>query len=165
MNAAAAITAHVATPDWAAIRAQFPILSRDIHGKPLIYFDSANTSQKPASVIDTVDVFYRRHNANVSRAVHTLGSEATDAYEGARKRLAAFLKVRPDDLVLTSGPKRGQKFHRISANFLRKLGPDGKDSDLRCVRRVINNFPAKDCSAAAGSEQAARCGVNDPVRG
>ncbi|HOB14168.1 MAG TPA: hypothetical protein PKN09_07990 [Novosphingobium sp.] len=70
-----------------------------------------------------------------------------------------------DDLVLTSGPKRGQKFHRISANFLRKLGPDGKDSDLRCVRRVINNFPAKDCSAAAGSEQAARCGVNDPVRG
>ncbi len=103
MNAAAAITAHVATPDWAAIRAQFPILSRDIHGKPLIYFDSANTSQKPASVIDTVDVFYRRHNANVSRAVHTLGSEATDAYEGARKRLAAFLKVRPDDLVLTSG--------------------------------------------------------------
>ena len=59
-----------------------------MHGKPLVYLDSANTSQKPQQVIAAVDDFYRRHNANVSRAVHTLGSEATDAYEGARKRLA-----------------------------------------------------------------------------
>ena len=74
-----------------------------VHGKPLIYLDSANTGQKPASVIETVDAFYRLHNANVSRAVHTLGSEATDAYEGARKKLARFLNVRPDELVLCSG--------------------------------------------------------------
>jgi len=89
--------------DWHAVRKQFPILERTVNGKPLVYFDSANTSQKPASVIATVDEFYRRHNANVSRAVHVLGTEATEAYEGARKRLAAFLKVRADDLVLTSG--------------------------------------------------------------
>ncbi len=89
--------------DWTAIRADFPLLAREINGKPLVYFDSANTGQKPASVIETVDAFYRRHNANVSRAVHTLGSEATDAYEAARTRLAAFVNVHRDELVLCSG--------------------------------------------------------------
>ncbi len=93
----------MSTIDWAAVRADFPLLSRTVHGKPLVYFDSANTAQKPACVIDAVDDFYRRHNANVSRAVHQLGSEATEAYEGARNRLAAFLKVRADELVLCSG--------------------------------------------------------------
>ena len=89
--------------DWARMREDFPLLARQVNGKPLIYLDSANTGQKPASVIQTVDDFYRQHNANVSRAVHTLGTEATDAYEGARKRLARFLNVRPDELVLCSG--------------------------------------------------------------
>lgn len=89
--------------DWNAVRGDFPLLEREINGKPLIYFDSANTGQKPRSVIETVDDFYRRHNANVSRAVHTLGSEATDAYEGARKKLARFVNVHPDELVLGSG--------------------------------------------------------------
>ena len=89
--------------DWAAVRADFPVLSRQVHGKPLVYLDAANTGQKPAAVIDAVDDFYRRHNANVSRAVHALGSEATAAYEGARSKLAAFLNVRADELVLTSG--------------------------------------------------------------
>jgi cysteine desulfurase/selenocysteine lyase len=91
------------TPDWTAIRADFPLLQREVHGKPLIYLDSANTGQKPAAVIDAVDDFYRRHNANVSRAVHALGTEATEAYEGARAKLAGFLKVHRDDLVLCSG--------------------------------------------------------------
>jgi len=89
--------------DWAGVRADFPLLERQVHGKPLIYFDSANTGQKPASVIAATDDFYRRHNANVSRAVHTLGTEATDAYEGARRKLAGFLNVRAEDLVLCSG--------------------------------------------------------------
>ena len=89
--------------DWSAVRADFPLLRREVHGKPLIYLDSANTSQKPAAVIEAVDTFYRQHNANVSRAVHTLGSEATEAYEASRKTLARFLNVRADDLVLCSG--------------------------------------------------------------
>jgi cysteine desulfurase/selenocysteine lyase len=89
--------------DWARVRADFPLLARQVHGKPLVYLDSANTGQKPAAVIETVDAFYRQHNANVSRAVHLLGSEATDAYEGARMRLARHLNVRADALVLTSG--------------------------------------------------------------
>lgn len=92
-----------ATPDWAALRGRFPLLERQVHGKPLVYFDSANTSQKPDSVIAATEDFYRRHNANVSRAVHTLGNEATEAYEAARGKLARFLKVRANELVLCSG--------------------------------------------------------------
>ena len=89
--------------DWTAVRADFPLLQREVHGKPLVYLDSANTGQKPASVIAATDDFYRRHNANVSRAVHALGSEATEAYEAARGKLARHLNVRGDELVLTSG--------------------------------------------------------------
>ncbi|PJK12247.1 cysteine desulfurase CsdA [Lysobacteraceae bacterium NML95-0200] len=93
----------MSTPDWATIRQDFPLLERQVHGKPLVYLDSANTSQKPAPVIATVDDFYRQHNANVSRAVHQLGSEATALYEGARKTLARLIHARADELVLTSG--------------------------------------------------------------
>jgi len=89
--------------DWNAVRADFPLLKREVHGKPLIYLDSANTGQKPSVVIDAVDDFYRRHNANVSRAVHTIGNEATDAYESTRTQLARHLNVRASELVLTSG--------------------------------------------------------------
>ncbi|MET0582991.1 MAG: cysteine desulfurase [Pseudoxanthomonas sp.] len=103
MNAPDSKPATVPTTDWEAVRADFPLLTREIQGKPLIYLDSANTGQKPAAVIEAVDDFYRRHNANVSRAVHTLGTEATDAYEGARGKLARFLNVRADELVLCSG--------------------------------------------------------------
>ena len=89
--------------DWASVRVDFPLLLREVHGKPLIYFDNANTGQKPACVIEAVDGHYRRHNANVSRAVHQLGTEATEAYEGTRRKLARFLNVRADELVLCSG--------------------------------------------------------------
>jgi cysteine desulfurase/selenocysteine lyase len=85
-------------------RGDFPLLAREVHGKPLIYFDNANTAQKPASVIAAVDDFYRRHNANVARAVHTLGEEATAAYEATRDKLARFLNATSrDELVFTSG--------------------------------------------------------------
>ncbi|MGN0862853.1 MAG: cysteine desulfurase [Stenotrophomonas koreensis] len=89
--------------DWAKVRADFPLLRRQVHGKPLVYFDNANTAQKPAVVIDAVDDFYRRYNANVSRAVHALGSEATDAYEPARSTLARLINARSNELVLCSG--------------------------------------------------------------
>ncbi|KRG58955.1 cysteine sulfinate desulfinase [Stenotrophomonas koreensis] len=89
--------------DWAKVRDDFPLLRRQVHGKPLVYFDNANTAQKPAVVIDAVDDFYRRYNANVSRAVHALGSEATDAYEAARSTLARLINARSNELVLCSG--------------------------------------------------------------
>lgn len=96
-------TATAQALDWSRIRMDFPLLTRAINDKPLIYFDNANTSQKPVQVIAAVDSFYRNQNANVSRAVHALGSEATDAYEGARNTLARFLGVRGDALILCSG--------------------------------------------------------------
>ena len=89
--------------DWLRIRADFPVLARQVHGKPLVYLDSANTSQKPQAVVRAMDEFYRERNANVSRAVHTLGSEATEAYEGARRTIASFLNVPANELVLASG--------------------------------------------------------------
>ncbi len=80
------------TFDVAAIRKDFPILDRTVRGgKPLIYLDSANTSQKPRQVIDAMTEFYERYNANIHRATHELGEEATEAYEGARAKVAAFI--------------------------------------------------------------------------
>jgi len=85
-------------------RADFPLLARRVHDKPLIYLDNANTAQKPRAVIEAVDDFYRRHNANVARAVHTLGEEATSLYEGTRDKLARFVNAASrDEIVLTSG--------------------------------------------------------------
>ncbi|MDE1886195.1 MAG: aminotransferase class V-fold PLP-dependent enzyme, partial [Xanthomonadaceae bacterium] len=74
-------------------RADFPLLARQVNGNPLIYFDNANTAQKPRVVIEAVDAFYREHNANVARAVHTLGAEATSAYEAVRDKLARFVNA------------------------------------------------------------------------
>jgi len=86
------------------LRADFPLLAREVHGKPLVYFDNANTAQKPHVVIEAVDRFYRHSNANVSRAVHTLGEEATSLYEGARDALARFVNAGSrEEIVLTSG--------------------------------------------------------------
>ena len=75
------------------IRADFPILNRKIHGKPLIYLDNAATSQKPNQVIDSIVDYYKNYNANVHRGVHTLSEEATEAYEASRKKIANFVNA------------------------------------------------------------------------
>ena len=88
------------TIDVEAVRKDFPILGREVHGQPLVYLDSANTSQKPQVVLDTLTEFYAQHNANVARAVHTLGSEATHAFENARDKVAAFINAPSRDEVV-----------------------------------------------------------------
>jgi len=89
--------------DVARIRKDFPILERTVRdGQPLIYLDSANTSQKPRQVLDTLADFYERHNANIHRATHQLGEEATAAYEGARVTVAGFIgAAEPAEVVFT----------------------------------------------------------------
>jgi cysteine desulfurase/selenocysteine lyase len=77
--------------DIAQIKADFPLLSREINGKPLIYLDSASSSQKPAAVLDAMDHYYRHSNANVNRGAYQLAVEATDALEGARAAIARFI--------------------------------------------------------------------------
>jgi cysteine desulfurase/selenocysteine lyase len=79
--------------DISRIRADFPILSRQVHGKPLVYLDNAATSQKPESVIQVMDDYYRRYNANIHRGVHTLAEEATLEYENARRKVARFINA------------------------------------------------------------------------
>ncbi|MDP9091997.1 MAG: cysteine desulfurase [Actinomycetota bacterium] len=90
----------MASFDIEAVRKGFPILGREVHGVPLVYLDSANTSQKPQVVLDALTDFYERHNANVARAVHTLGSEATTAFEAARDKVAAFINAPSRDEVI-----------------------------------------------------------------
>jgi cysteine desulfurase / selenocysteine lyase len=91
------------TFDVARIRKDFPILDRQVRGgQPLIYLDSANTSQKPRQVIDAMSDFYERHNANIHRASHQLGEEATEAYEGARVKVGEFIGTRDEtEIVFT----------------------------------------------------------------
>jgi cysteine desulfurase / selenocysteine lyase len=80
--------------DVASVRAQFPILARTVHGKPLCYLDNGASSQRPLKVIEAVDEYERRHHANIHRGVHTLSQEATALYEGARDALARFINAR-----------------------------------------------------------------------
>ena len=75
------------------VRPDFPILDQQIHDKPLIYFDSAATSQKPRQVLDALSDYYQQDNANVHRGAHSLSNRATDAYEGARDKLARFINA------------------------------------------------------------------------
>ena len=79
--------------DIQSVRAEFPILNQDVNGHPLVYLDSSATSQKPVAVIEAIDEYYRLHNSNVHRGVHTLGSRATDLYEGAREKVRKFINA------------------------------------------------------------------------
>ncbi|HXS63208.1 MAG TPA: cysteine desulfurase [Streptosporangiaceae bacterium] len=89
------------TFDVARVRKDFPILDRTVRGgKPLVYLDSANTSQKPRQVIEAITDFYERHNANIHRATHELGEEATQAYEGARIKVARFIGAADESEVI-----------------------------------------------------------------
>lgn len=95
-------------PDWSALRADFPILDQQVHGKPLIYFDNAATSQKPRAVIDALVHYYEHDNANVHRGIHELSNRATAAYEGARARAAKFINAcNVDEIVFTRGTTEG----------------------------------------------------------
>lgn len=86
------------------IREQFPILKEEVNGKPVVYLDSAATSQKPQAVIDAVSHYYETSNANVHRGVHTLGNLATDAYEGARDKVRAFINANEAaEIIFTRG--------------------------------------------------------------
>ncbi|HTC86112.1 MAG TPA: cysteine desulfurase [Candidatus Acidoferrum sp.] len=88
--------------DAEALRAEFPILQTRVHGHPLVYLDSASTSQKPAAVIEAVDGFYREYNANVHRGIYEIGERSTAAYEAARRSVATFINAPdPHEVVFT----------------------------------------------------------------
>src|SRR5688500_2040886 len=91
-------------PEWAKVREDFPIFAQSVHGHPLIYFDNAASSQKPRAVIDALRHYYERDNANVHRGLHELSSRATEAYENARTKLAAFIRAKESaEVIFTRG--------------------------------------------------------------
>lgn len=108
------------TLDSATLKADFPLLSRTIRGKELVYLDSAATSQKPRSVLDAERAFYEEHNAAAHRGAHRLAEEATEAYEGARQRIAAFIGARADQVVFT---KNATEAINLLAYSLTASGP------------------------------------------
>lgn len=131
-------------------RADFPILAREVHGKPLVYFDNANTAQKPRAVIEAVSEFYTRHNANVARAVHTLGEEATTLYEAARAKLAAFLGITDaQELVLTSGTTAAVNL--VAHGYLRPRLQAGDEILVTAMEHHANIVPWQIVAAAAGA--------------
>jgi cysteine desulfurase/selenocysteine lyase len=94
--------------DWSKLRKDFPILDQQVHGKPLVYFDNAATSQKPRAVIEALTHYYERDNANVHRGIHELSNRATSGYESARVRAAKFINARSsDEIVFTRGTTEG----------------------------------------------------------
>ncbi len=117
----------LATPttfDVAALRADFPILSRKVHGKDLVYLDSANTSQKPSAVLDAMDRYYRQSNANIHRATHLLSEEATKAYEGARETARRFVNARSTrEIVFVRGTTEAN--HLVASGFTWKHVKEG----------------------------------------
>ncbi len=94
--------------DWSALRKDFPILDQQVHGKPLVYFDNAATSQKPRAVIDALVHYYERDNANVHRGIHELSNRSTNAFEAARARAAKFINAKSsDEIIFTRGTTEG----------------------------------------------------------
>ena len=109
-------------PDWAALRADFPILDQTVHGRPLVYLDNAATTQKPRSVIEALVRYYERDNANVHRAIHELSYRATTAYEAARARAARFVNAAsPEEIIFTRGTTEG--INLVAYAFTSRLRP------------------------------------------
>ena len=132
-------------------RKDFPILAREVHGKPLVYLDNANTSQKPQVVIDAVDRFYRETNANVARAVHSLGEAATSAYEGARDKLARFINAPTrDEVIFTSGTT--QAINTVAYSYaLPRLQP-GDEILVTTMEHHANIVPWQLVAARTGAK-------------
>jgi cysteine desulfurase/selenocysteine lyase len=134
-------TAPVRTTfDVQKVRRDFPILSERVHGKPLVYLDSANTSQKPQAVLDAMDNYYRHANANIHRATHLLSERATALYEGARAKAAAFINA-PDakSIVLTKGTTDG--INLVAQSYGRSMLRAGDEIVISWLEHHSNIVP------------------------
>src|SRR5712691_8925876 len=136
--------------DAARIRSDFPILSRTVNGKPLVYLDSAATSQKPKQVIDAVSDFYANHNANAHRGLYMLGEEATEAFEGARAKLARFFGApNPATIVFTRGTT--ESVNLVAQGWGRKFLRAGDEILLTDMEHHSNIVPWQLTAAVTGA--------------
>lgn len=142
MPVEASILSDRRTPvlDVEEVRRHFPILGRKIHGKPLIYFDNAATTQKPQVVIDVIRHYYQSENANIHRGVHTLSQEATLAYEQARQKIARFINAAEDrQIIFTRGTTEG--INLVAATWGRKFLRSGDEIVLSAMEHHSNIVP------------------------
>ncbi|MED4269863.1 cysteine desulfurase [Geobacillus stearothermophilus] len=132
------------------IRALFPILHQDVNGHPLVYFDSAATSQKPLPVIEALDRYYREYNSNVHRGVHTLGTKATDAYEGAREKVRRFLNAQSaQEIIFTRGTTAA--LNLVAASYGRANVKEGDEIVITYMEHHSNLIPWQQLAKQTGA--------------
>ena len=132
------------------IRREFPILHQEVNGHPLVYLDNAATSQKPRRVIEAIARYYEHDNANVHRGVHTLGSRATDAYEGARARVARFINAAvPEEIIFTRGTTSA--INLVAASYARSVFKEGDEIVITPMEHHSNLIPWQQAARATGA--------------
>ncbi|MET1173012.1 cysteine desulfurase [Paenibacillus amylolyticus] len=133
-----------------SIREQFPILHQEINGHPLVYLDSAATSQKPNAVIEAVKHYYEYENSNVHRGVHTLGSRATDAYEGAREKVAKFINARStQEIIFTRGTTTA--LNLVASSYARANCKEGDEIVITQMEHHSNLIPWQQVAKETGA--------------
>jgi cysteine desulfurase/selenocysteine lyase len=126
--------------DIEKIRADFPILTREVNGKPLVYLDNGATSQKPQQVIDVIDKYYSFQNSNIHRGIHTLSQEATDAYEKARITVQQFINAKHEhEVIFTSGTTGS--INLVASSFAKKHLQKGDEIIISTMEHHSNIVP------------------------
>lgn len=132
------------------IRKQFPILHQQVNNHPLVYLDSAATSQKPVQVIEAVDRYYREYNSNVHRGVHTLGTLATDGYEGAREKVRKFINAKAvQEIVFVRGTTTG--INTVAASYARANLKEGDEIVITPMEHHSNIIPWQQVAKTSGA--------------
>lgn len=136
--------------DAKALKAEFPILSEEINGHPLVYLDNGATTQKPRAVIEAVKYYYEHDNANVHRGVHTLGSRATDAYEGAREKVAKFLNASSTrEVIFTRGTTTA--LNLVASGYARQTLREGDEIVITPMEHHSNMIPWQQAAKVTGA--------------
>lgn len=132
------------------IREQFPILSQQVNGHDLVYLDSAATSQKPRVVIETLDEYYNSYNSNVHRGVHTLGTKATDGYEGAREKVRKFINAKSmQEIIFTRGTTTA--LNTVALSYARANLKPGDEIVITPMEHHANIIPWRQAVKATGA--------------
>ncbi|MEH7457040.1 cysteine desulfurase SufS [Bacillus sp. JJ1127] len=132
------------------IRKQFPILDQKVNGKQLVYFDSAATSQKPIQVIETLERYYKEYNSNVHRGVHTLGTKATDAYEGSREKVRKFINAKSmEEIIFTRGTTTA--LNTVAASYGRENVKEGDEIVISYMEHHSNIIPWQQVAKKTGA--------------
>ncbi|MDA1680001.1 cysteine desulfurase SufS [Bacillus cereus group sp. TH152-1LC] len=132
------------------IRKQFPILDQKVNGKQLVYFDSAATSQKPIQVIETLERYYKEYNSNVHRGVHTLGTKATDAYEGAREKVRKFINAKSmEEIIFTRGTTTA--LNTVAASYGLENVKEGDEIVISYMEHHSNIIPWQQVAKKTGA--------------